>query len=333
MTALLAVRDLRTRVETELGPAHVVDGVSFDVAPGETLALVGESGCGKTMTALSILRLLPAAARIDGGSVGFDGRDLVALAERDLRGVRGRDIGFVFQDPVAALNPVLTCGDQIAEVVRAHEACSRAAARARAIDMLRRVHLPDPERQARAYAHELSGGMCQRVVLAIAVACSPRLLIADEPTTALDVTVQAQICELLRELQAEFKMSLLLISHDLGLVAGMADHVAIMYAGRIVERAPVADLFASPRHPYTRALLRAVPDFEARTGRFTTLGGMPPHPAQVPAYCRFHERCGFRVDACGRDDPALHAVATGAAHAVACLVDVEAREPWGGGGV
>jgi oligopeptide/dipeptide ABC transporter ATP-binding protein len=327
--ALLEVRDLRTCVDTELGPAHVVDGVSFDIAAGETLGLVGESGCGKSMTALSILRLVAPAGRITGGSVRFAGRDLVPLPERELRAVRGRDIGLVFQDPVAALNPVLTCGDQLTEVIRAHSDASRGAARARAIDLLRRVQLPDPERQARAYPHELSGGMCQRVVLAIALACGPRLLVADEPTTALDVTVQAQICELLRALQAESGMGLLLISHDLGLVAGMADRIAIMYAGRIVETAPVARLFASPRHPYTRALLRAMPDLDAKHDRLSTLPGTLPHPARVPPHCRFHDRCAHRIERCRHDDPALRDVEPG--HAVACHVEIETLEPWNGG--
>jgi oligopeptide/dipeptide ABC transporter ATP-binding protein len=327
---LLAVRDLRTRVVTELGPADVVDGISFDIAAGETLALVGESGCGKSMTALSLLDLAAPAGRVVGGSIRLEGRELRGLLERELRSVRGRDVGFVFQDPVAALNPVLTCGDQIAEVIRAHSDCSRAEARTRAVALLRRVHLSDPERQARAYPHELSGGMCQRVVLAIALACAPRLLIADEPTTALDVTIQAQICELLRELRTQSRMGMLLISHDLGLVAGMADRVAIMYAGRIVETAPVARLFDSPRHPYTRALLRAVPDLDRRSARFTPLSGALPHPARVPSYCRFHDRCTYRIERCGRDDPALAAVET--AHAVACHVEVERLDPWRGGG-
>jgi oligopeptide/dipeptide ABC transporter ATP-binding protein len=326
---LLEVRDLRTRVDTEYGPADVVDGVSFDLAAGETLALVGESGSGKTQTALSLIGLVAPQGRIAGGSVRFAGRDLVGLGERELRAIRGRDIGFVFQDPVAALNPVLRLGDQIVEVIRAHERCSRAAARARAVEMLRRVRLPDPERQARAYAHELSGGMCQRVVLALALACAPRLLIADEPTTALDVTVQAQICELLLELKAESGMALLLISHDLGVVAGMADRVAIMYAGRIVEEAPVQSLYTSPRHPYTRALLRAVPEIEGERNDFAPLGGAPPHPARMPGYCRFHARCAERQARCEHVDPRLGAVAPG--HRVACVLAAAETQPVEGG--
>ncbi len=323
---LLEVRDLRVRFETERGPADVVNGMSFTIAAGETLALVGESGCGKTVTALAILRLLGAAGRIVGGEVRFDGRNVLDLAPRELRALRGRAIGMVFQDPVASLNPVLSCGDQIAEVVRAHAACSRLEARARALELLRRVRLPDPERQARAYPHQMSGGMCQRVGIALALAGAPRLLIADEPTTALDVTVQAQLCDLLRELQAETGMALLLVSHDLGLVAGLADRVAIAYAGHVVESAPVERLFAAPQHPYTRGLLRALPDIEAGARPFTAIPGSVPHPAEVPPYCRFQPRCTHRIAVCGREDPAPRAVQP--EHWVACWVDVGATEPW-----
>jgi oligopeptide/dipeptide ABC transporter ATP-binding protein len=316
---LLEVQDLRVRFETELGPANAVDGVSFTIAPGETLALAGESGCGKSVTARAILRLVEPAGRITGGDVRFDGRSVLELDAAALRALRGRAIGMVFQDPVASLNPVLTCGDQIEEVLRVHAVCSRSEARGRAIELLRRVRLPDPERHARAYPHQLSGGMCQRVALALAIACSPRLLIADEPTTALDVTVQAQLVELLMSLQAETGMAILLISHDLGLVAGVADRVAIVYAGRIVESAPVERLFASPRHPCTRGLLRALPALDGTVRVFAPVPGIVPHPAQVPAWCRFHPRCGDRVARCEQEDPLSRAVGPG--HEVACFVD------------
>jgi oligopeptide/dipeptide ABC transporter ATP-binding protein len=321
LTPLLELRDLRVVFATEAGPARAVDGVSFAIAPGETLGLVGESGCGKTVTALSILRLVgDAGGRIAGGEVRFRGRSLLGLAEPELRAVRGREIGIVFQDPTAALNPVFTCGDQVAEMFRVHLRCGRREARDRGLEMLRRVHLPDPERVARAYPHELSGGMCQRVMIAIALACGPSLLVADEPTTALDVTIQAQICELLLEMQAETGMALLLITHDLGLVAGLADRIALMYAGRIVEQGPVAQVLASPRHPYTLGLLRSLPSLEDPPGRLQAIPGTVPHPARLPSYCRFHDRCDFRVERCHLDDPALREV--GAGHSIACFVDV-----------
>lgn len=323
MTApLLVVEDLRVRYNTELGPADVVDGVSFTLAAGETLGLVGESGCGKSVTARAILRLVEPAGAIVGGDIRLNGTSLLGLDRAGLRAVRGKQIGMVFQDPVASLNPVLTCGDQLREVVRAHHACRAGEARARALELLRRVRLPDPERQARAYPHELSGGMCQRVALALALAGEPRLLIADEPTTALDVTVQAQLCELLLELQAETGLAILLISHDLGLVAGLAHRVAILYAGRIVEYAPAGRIFGAPRHPYTHGLLRALPALDSPPGVFAAIPGTVPHPAAVPPYCRFHARCPDRIERCGHDDPVRRQVAPG--HEVACHVDLVA---------
>jgi oligopeptide/dipeptide ABC transporter ATP-binding protein len=319
---LLEVRDLRVVFASEAGPARAVDGVSLVIAPGETLGLVGESGCGKSVTALAILRLVDGAGgRVSGGDVLYRGRSLLGLSGSELRRVRGREIGIVFQDPTAALNPVFTCGDQVAEMFRVHLECSRSEARARALDMLRRVHLPDPERVARSYPHELSGGMNQRVMIAVALACGPSLLLADEPTTALDVTIQAQICELLLEIQAETGMALLLISHDLGLVAGLADRVALMYAGRIVEQGPLDRVLESPRHPYTLGLLRSIPSLEPRAGRLTAIPGSVPHPARLPDHCRFHDRCAFRIERCRLEDPAPRRVAEG--HEAACFVDVE----------
>jgi peptide/nickel transport system ATP-binding protein len=320
---LVDVRDLRVLFPSEAGPARAVDGVSLAIAPGEAVGLVGESGCGKSVTALTILGLVEdAGGRIAGGEVRFRGRNVHALSEPELRRVRGREIGMVFQDPTSALNPVFTCGDQVAEMFRVHLGASRSEAHDRALEMLGRVHLPDPARVARAYPHELSGGMNQRVMIAIALACGPSLLIADEPTTSLDVTIQAQICDLLLEMQAETGMALLLISHDLGLVAGLADRVALMYAGRIVEEGPAESVLLAPRHPYTIGLLRSLPSLEASGGRLQAIPGTVPHPGRLPAYCHFHDRCGYRIERCRQVDPALHAV--GDRHTVACIVDVEA---------
>jgi oligopeptide/dipeptide ABC transporter ATP-binding protein len=318
---LLEVRDLHVEFRTELGAGRAVDGVSFVIGAGETLALVGESGCGKSVTALALLRLVPEpAGRITAGEIRLRGRSLLPLPEPEMRRVRGREIGIVFQDPVAALNPVFTCGDQVAEMFRVHLGCSAREARDRGLEMLRRVHLGDPERVQKSYPHEISGGMAQRVMLAIALACGPSLLVADEPTTALDVTVQAQIRDLLLELRDATGMALLLISHDLGLVAGMAHRVAIMYAGRIVEAAPVERLLTAPRHPYTAALLASLPTLRHHTARLPAIPGTIPHPARIPPYCRFHARCTHRIERCERDDPALQSVA--ADHEVACWVDL-----------
>ena len=319
---LLEVRDLHVVFASEAGPARAVDGVSFAIGPGETLGLVGESGCGKSVTALAILRLVDGAGgRVTSGDILYRGRSLFELSGTELRRVRGREIGIVFQDPTTALNPVFTCGDQVAEMFRVHLGCGRSEARDRALDMFRRVHLPDPQRMARSYPHELSGGMNQRVMIAVALACGPSLLVADEPTTALDVTIQAQICDLLLEIQSETGMALLLISHDLGLVAGLADRVALMYAGRIVEHGPVNQVLRSPRHPYTLGLLRSIPSLEPRPGRLPAIPGSVPHPARLPDHCRFHDRCAFRIERCRREDPSPRRVADG--QEVACFVDIE----------
>jgi peptide/nickel transport system ATP-binding protein len=315
---LLEIRDLRVSFPTPTGAVFPVDGVSLALETGQTLGLVGESGCGKTMTALSILRLLPPPGRVVSGRIAIDGIDVLALSERAMRSLRGGAVGMVFQEPMSSLNPVLTVGDQIDEAVRLHEPCGRAAARRRTLEMLRLVEIPEPERRAEQYPHQLSGGMRQRVMLAIALACTPRLLIADEPTTALDVTIQAQVLDLLGSLQARFGMALLLVTHDLGVVAERADQVAIMYAGRIVERAAVADLFRAPLHPYTRGLMASIPAVgAARRRRLEAIPGMVPELHALPSGCRFRDRCAIAIDACATLDPALEEQAPG--HWAACI--------------
>ncbi len=305
MAALLEIEDLQTHLATPGGTARAVDGVSFAVAPGEVVGLVGESGSGKTLTALSILRLVPSPpARIAGGRIVFDGVDLLALPERALRQVRGRSIAMVFQEPMTCLNPVLTIGEQIAEVVRLHEGAGRAAARQRAVEMLRAVRIPDPERRVREYPHQLSGGMRQRAMLAMALACRPRLLIADEPTTALDVTVQAQIVDLLRDLQAAMGLSILWITHDLALLNGFAARLLVMYAGRIVEEGPAEDILRAPGHPYTEALLRAIPRGNgAGRAPLEAIPGTVPDPAALPAGCAFAPRCARVMERCHAAPP------------------------------
>jgi len=306
MAALLEVEDLQVRYDGPNGPARAVDGLSFEVRAGETYALVGESGCGKTATGLAVMRLAE-PGRITGGRIVFEGRELLGLSEREMCSLRGRRIGIVFQEPAAALNPVMRVGAQVSETLRIHRRLSRREARGEAVRLLARVSLPDPERQARAYPHELSGGMQQRVMLAIALSCSPALLIADEPTTALDVTIQAQILALLRELKRELGLTVLLITHDLGVVAENADRVGVMYAGRLAEEAPAAELFASPHHPYTRGLLASMPALRDRAAdgarRLPTLPGQVPDPASPPSGCRFHPRCPEAFEPCSREQP------------------------------
>ena len=299
---LLSVRDLRTVFDARGAVAVAVDGVRFDVWPGATLCLVGESGCGKSVTALSILRLIdPAVGRIANGDIRFAGLNLLELNEAQMRSLRGGRIGMVFQEPATSLNPVLSIGAQITEAVRLHRRVSRRAARMHAADLLRETRIPEPERCLALYPHQLSGGMKQRAMIAMALAGEPELLIADEPTTALDVTVQADALRLLRRLQAERGLALLLITHDLGVVAEMAHEVAVMYAGRVVESAPVGDLFAKPRHPYTRGLLASLPRLD-REERPTPIDGVVPAATAWPRGCRFRERCREAFDAC-HDDP------------------------------
>ncbi len=315
---LLEVRDLKTYFATEEGEFRAVDGVSFAVAPGRTLGIVGESGCGKSVTSLSIMRLIPTPpGRIAGGEVMFEGRDLLKLPTSELRALRGNQISMIFQEPMTSLNPAFTVGDQIAEAIRYHKKVSRQEARARTIEMLRRVRIPAPERRVDEYPHKLSGGMRQRVMIAMALACDPRLLIADEPTTALDVTIQAQILDLMRELREEFGTAILMISHDLGVIAEIADEVIVMYAGKVVERAAVTRLFADPQHPYTIGLLGALPKLHREKPRLATIEGTVPNLLAIPEGCRFHPRCPFASAECRRAEPPLIEVTP--RHLAACI--------------
>jgi oligopeptide/dipeptide ABC transporter ATP-binding protein len=315
--SLLEVRDLRMVFPTDAGDARAVDGVSFTLDRRRVLGLVGESGCGKTMLALCLMRLVPPPGRITGGRVRFQGRDLTALPEREMRALRGAQMAMIFQEPMSALNPVLTAGSQVAEAVFLHKGVSRRQAWGRAVDLLGEVGLPDPARRAHDYPHQLSGGMRQRVMIAMAIACDPPLLLADEPTTALDVTIQAEILALLRALRERHGMAVILITHDLGVVAEQADEVAIMYAGRIVEHATVDDLFARPRHPYTQALLRSMPALGVRRDRLEAIPGQVPSLTDIPSGCAFRDRCPLRVDACAEVVPPLEERAPG--HRVACI--------------
>lgn len=333
---LLEVRDLVTRFHTAAGPLRAVDGISFAVSPGQRLALVGESGSGKSVTALSILRLIDPPGDVSAAAISFAGRDLLALSPAEMRRVRGRDIAIVLQDPFSSLNPVFSVGEQIAETIRYHEGAARGAARARAVDLLGQVGIPNPAARVDDYPHRFSGGMRQRVAIAIALACNPALLIADEPTTALDVTVQAQVLELLGRLSQERGMAVLLITHNLGVVAGFADDVAVMYAGRIVECGHVEEIFYRPGNPYTRALLAAQPRFDEEGGeRLAAIPGAPPNPLDRPPGCAFHPRCPQRRgrERCARDDPTLRP-ALGPGHLSAChfleeLVEIPATAPAG----
>jgi len=315
--ALLDVRSLRIAFPASPAPVRVVDGVDLAVEAGETVCIVGESGCGKSMTALSLLRLVPSPGQIaTGSSIVFDGQDLLSLDERSLRAVRGRQMAMIFQEPMTALNPVLTVGDQIAEVVRVHTKCSAREAWTRAVEMLSQVGIADAAARARQYPHELSGGMRQRVMIAMALVLSPKLVIADEPTTALDVTIQAQILDLLRTMRERSGLALLLITHDLGVVAEMASRVLVMYAGRVVEEAPVQELFASPSHPYTEGLMAAMPRLGQEQDRLTTIRGSVPPPNALPSGCTFRDRCPHAFDRCAQEEPALLTV--GSLHRVRC---------------
>ena len=302
MPHLLEVQNLRTYFQTRAGLVRAVDGVSFHLDGGELLGLVGESGCGKSITALSIMRLVAPPGEIVSGKITFDGKSLLSLSESEMRQIRGDDIAMIFQDPMTSLNPVYTVGEQIAEALRLHRKLDRKAARAAAIAAMKEVAIPDPARRAGDYPHQLSGGMRQRVMIAMALACDPKLLIADEPTTALDVTIQAQILELLNNLRKTRELAVLLITHDLGVVAEVADRVAVMYTGKIVEEAPVAELFARPRHPYTEGLLRSVPkltmEHVAKKERLETIEGVVPNPTDLPPGCHFAPRCQYRLPRC-----------------------------------
>jgi oligopeptide/dipeptide ABC transporter ATP-binding protein len=302
---LLDVRDLTTVFPLEGGVARAVDGISFTLERGRVLGLVGESGSGKSVTALSLMRLVPPPGKIVAGRVLLDGRDLLALPEREMREVRGAGLAMIFQEPMTALNPVLTVGSQIAEAVALHRRVRRREAWEAAVALLGEVGIPEPERRAQDYPHQLSGGMRQRVMIAMAISCEPRVLIADEPTTALDVTIQAEILELLRALRARRGMALLLITHDLGVVAEQADAVAIMYAGRIVERAATLDIFERPLHPYTQALLHSMPSLGDRHERLAAIPGQIPDLLHLPSGCAFRDRCPLAIDACAAAVPPL----------------------------
>ena len=306
MTRLLEVEDLNTRIKLRSGTVHAVDGVSFEVEKGETLGIVGESGCGKTMAAMSIMRLLPRGGFIERGEIRLEGRDLVKLPDSEIRKVRGNDIGIVFQDPMTSLNPTMTIGRQIAEGVLIHRDVSKDKAMERAVEVLDLVGLPRPNERIRDYPHQLSGGLRQRVMIAIALACDPKLLIADEPTTALDVTIQAQILDLLDRIKRELGMAIVLITHDMGVIAGRADKVAVMYAGRKVETAETVELFTGMRHPYTEALLASIPQLDQdKSQELYSIPGLPPDLRKPPLACRFAPRCAFATEKCRTEDPPL----------------------------
>ncbi len=323
---LLSVRELVTSFRTDRGVLRAVDDVSFDVPEGATVGIVGESGCGKSVTALSILRLIPhPQGIIEHGSIELRGQDILKLTEREMQDVRGNKISMIFQEPMTSLNPVYTVGAQIVEAIRLHQRKSRRDARARAVEMLRLVGIPAPETSIDAYPHQLSGGMRQRVMIAMALACEPSLLIADEPTTALDVTIQAQILDLIGRLRTKLKMGVLLITHDLGVIAEVASHVVVMYAARVVERAPVGRIFSHPRHPYTRGLLRSLPPFdvsapaEGRRARLPVIEGIVPDLMQLSPGCRFADRCPMVIEECRRSEPRLEAISDEPLHVARCV--------------
>src|SRR5512132_1112131 len=318
MALLLDVQDLKTTFKTAGGLVRAVDGVSWDINEGETVALVGESGCGKSVSALSVMQLVaPPAGRIESGRILFKGRDLLALGEPEMNAIRGCEIAMVFQEPMTSLNPVLTIGRQLTEGLEIHLKLTPAQASARAVELLAMVGIPDPQRRLAQYPHHFSGGMRQRMMIAMALACNPSLILADEPTTALDVTIQAQILELLRDLARRLGVAMLIITHNLGVVARYADRVNVMYAGRIIERASAAELYAHPRHPYTLGLLRSVPRLdEPRRARLAPIEGQPPDMTRLPPGCSFAPRCAFRVERCSEEAPPLEAVSPG--HLSAC---------------
>jgi oligopeptide/dipeptide ABC transporter ATP-binding protein len=320
---LLSVRGLKTYFRTDAGEAKAVDGVSLDIPAGKTMALVGESGCGKSVTAMSVLRLIPQPpGRIADGEVLYEGTNLLDLSLKEMRAIRGNDISMIFQEPMTSLNPVFRIGKQIGAVLRLHCGLSKYEAYEQTIELLTEVGIPAPDQRIDEYPHQLSGGMRQRVMIAMALACNPKLLIADEPTTALDVTVQAQILDLLRKLQDQHGMAILLITHDLGIVAEMAHDVAVMYAGKIVEQAPVKDLFADPRHPYTEGLFKSLPSYEPGADRLHTIAGNVPAATHFPSACRFHPRCLYAMDRCSQTEPPLEA--SGDHHAACWLHDADA---------
>jgi len=320
---ILQVDNLQTHFFTAVGTVRAVDGVSYDLKSGETLGVVGESGCGKSVSALSILRLVAnPPGRIVGGAIHFEGKNLLELGESEMERIRGNEISMIFQEPMTSLNPLFTIGRQVSEAIALHQGLSRKEAMDRAVEMLRRVYIPEPERRVHAYPHQMSGGMRQRVMIAMALSCNPKVLIADEPTTALDVTIQAQILDLMRELQETYGTAIVLITHDMGVVAENADRVVVMYAGRKVEEAPAADLFDNPGHPYTKGLLGSIPHLDTAAqsngarARLNEIKGMVPSLFDLPPGCSFAPRCGFATDRCRLEAPALEEQRPG--HRVAC---------------
>jgi oligopeptide/dipeptide ABC transporter ATP-binding protein len=306
---LLEIRSLTTWFFTEDGVVRAVEDVSLEIFPGEIVSIVGESGCGKSVTGLSLLRLIPIPpGKILKGELLFEGRDLLGLEEREMEKVRGNDISMIFQEPMTSLNPVFTIGNQIIEALQLHQNLDKKEARTRAIEMLDRVRIPSPEVRIDSYPHQLSGGMRQRAMIAMALSCQPKLLIADEPTTALDVTIQAQVLRLLKEIQREMGMAVMLITHDLGVVSEIADRVAVMYAGRIVESGPIETIFGEMRHPYTRGLLESIPHLDEKRKRLNAIPGQVPNPMSLPGGCKFHPRCHLMIDDCKREEPPLFQV-------------------------
>lgn len=323
MANLLEVKNLKTGFRTDDGHFLAVDDVSFSVEKGKTLGIVGESGCGKSVTSLSIMRLIQSPGQIEGGEILFDGQSLLKKSDDEMRAIRGNDISMIFQEPMTSLNPVFTCGEQIEEAVRLHQkGLNKEQITARAIEMLRLVGIPSPEKRHGEYPHQLSGGMRQRVMIAMAISCNPKLLIADEPTTALDVTIQAQILDLMRKLQKEFQAGMILITHDLGVVAEMCNEVAVMYAGKVVEYGTVEDIFYRPQHPYTKGLLESIPHFESgqRLEKLKTISGLVPSLLNLPKGCRFRDRCQYAVEQCQTVHPPLEPVKNRKSdlHQVAC---------------
>lgn len=331
METVLDVKNLKTRFHTQDGTVHAVNGVTFSVESGEMLGVVGESGSGKSVTMMSLLKLIPMPpGNIEEGEAVFGGRDLIQMSQNEIRDVRGAQIGFIFQDPMTSLNPVLTIGRQITEPLRKHMGMSKQDANARAVELLRLVGIPMAEQRLKDFPHQFSGGMRQRVVIAMALACNPPMLIADEPTTALDVTIQAQIIEIIKGLQKEFGMSIIWISHDLGVVAGLADRVMVMYGGLVVERAAVSELYSKPQHPYTRGLLGSLPRLDEPDARLVNIEGKPPNLMAPPTSCPFAPRCEFAYSRCLEENPALKPVPSnnsGKEHEVACWWDIDANQP------
>jgi len=317
---LLRVKDLKTYFFTDEGVARAVDGMDFEIFKGETLGIIGESGCGKSVSALSILQLIASPpGRIVGGEIVFEGDNLLTKSHAEIRKIRGNRISMIFQEPMTSLNPVYTIGNQIMETILFHQEVTKRQAHENAVEMLRLVGISDPEKRVREYPHQLSGGMRQRAMIAMALACNPRLLIADEPTTALDVTIQAQILKLIRRIREEIGMAVMLITHDLGVIAEVADHVVVAYAGKAVESAPVNDIFKRPLHPYTRALYNSIPRLTDNRGRrLEVISGMVPNPLEFPSGCRFHPRCRYAVDVCSRIEPPMVTESNG--HRVRCLM-------------